>query len=108
MIGAMRLDASSALGNPEYSLNTAGYAACDTTNRPTDGPTNRPGRMTADSSALLCPTHDSLRLDGNRHDENGETDCGQEYRSFHRSCSSLRRIQTRCAGEVPCRAQMLA
>jgi len=50
----------------------------------------------------------TLRLDGNRHDENGETDCGQEYRSFHRSCSSLRRIQTRCAGEVPCRAQMLA
>jgi hypothetical protein len=103
MIGAMRLDASSALGNPEYSLNTAGYAACDTTNRPT----NRPGRMTADGSALLCPTHDSLRLNGNRHGENGETECGQEYRSFHRSCSSLQKQRTRCAGEVPCRAQML-
>jgi hypothetical protein len=73
----MSLDASRVLRDSEYTLNTASHAACDTANRATDGPTNRTGRTVADSSAFLCPTHDSLSLNGGGHGENGEADCGK-------------------------------
>lgn len=73
----MPLDASCLLRNSEDTLNTACDAAGDTTDRAADGSTNRAGRTAADSGALLCTTHNSLGLDGSRHGENSEADCGK-------------------------------
>jgi hypothetical protein len=107
MVRAMALDTSGVLRNPEHALNPTNHAARHATNCSANGTANRPGRTVAHGSPLLSSTHDPLCLNDGGHDENSEADCGKEYISLHRACSSLQRIQTGCAEEVPCRAQML-
>jgi len=102
IIRPMPLDAAGVLRNSEHAFNTSGDATRYATNCTADGPAHRTSGPVAHGGPLLSSAHDPLGLSDSGHSKDSEANCGKEYISLHRGCSSLRRIQTRYAREVPC------